>query len=118
MLSELNALFPGPRPGPEVARSLLAQMLWMIDPSDTRVDNIQSDLANAAILSATGAHWEEDSNDVWNWNTDPRTTAGAIRVGRAERRSPSSARTATRTRDTLRRAASAACSSPIFHCRR
>ncbi len=57
------------------ARGLLAQTLWMIDPTDTRVDNIQSDLANAAILSATGAHWEEESNDVWNWNTNTRTTA-------------------------------------------
>jgi uncharacterized protein YfaS (alpha-2-macroglobulin family) len=57
------------------ARALLAQTMWMIDPTDTRVNNIQSDLANAAILSATGAHWEEESDDVWNWNTDTRTTA-------------------------------------------
>ena len=36
----------------------------------------RSDLASAAILSASGAHWEEHNfNDYWNWNTDTRTTA-------------------------------------------
>jgi len=57
------------------ARALLAQTLWMIDPADARLENIQSDLVNAAILSATGAHWEENEDDVWNWNTDTRSTA-------------------------------------------
>ncbi|MBN1312748.1 MAG: Ig-like domain-containing protein [Anaerolineae bacterium] len=57
------------------ARALLAQTLWMIDPTDGRIENIKSDLINAAMLSATGAHWEEESNDVWNWNTDTRSTA-------------------------------------------
>jgi uncharacterized protein YfaS (alpha-2-macroglobulin family) len=34
-----------------------------------------SDLNNAAILSATGAHWEEDGYDWWSMNTDTRSTA-------------------------------------------
>ena len=57
------------------ARALLAQTLWMIDPADARLETLKSDLVNAAILSATGAHWEESSEDRWNWNTDTRSTA-------------------------------------------
>ncbi|NIU62327.1 MAG: hypothetical protein GWN66_14920, partial [Pseudomonas stutzeri] len=34
-----------------------------------------SDLNNAAILSATGAHWEETDYDWWAMNTDTRSTA-------------------------------------------
>jgi uncharacterized protein YfaS (alpha-2-macroglobulin family) len=30
---------------------------------------------NSAVLSATGAHFEEKDNDWWNWNTNTRTTA-------------------------------------------
>ena len=40
-----------------------------------RVDTLLSDLNNAAITSATGAHWEEKTNDWWNWNTNTRSTA-------------------------------------------
>ncbi len=29
-------------------------------------------------MSATGAHWEEDEIDWWNWNSDTRTTALAL----------------------------------------
>ena len=57
------------------ARALLAQTLWMIDPADPRLADLQSDLGNRAIMSATGAHWEEESDDSWNWNTDTRSTA-------------------------------------------
>ncbi len=57
------------------ARALVAQTLWMIDPDDTRLEAIQSDLVNASILSATGVHWEEEADDLWNWNTDIRSTA-------------------------------------------
>ncbi len=31
--------------------------------------------AEVAVVSATGAHWEEKETDRWNWNTDTRTTA-------------------------------------------
>ncbi|MDD5219377.1 MAG: alpha-2-macroglobulin family protein, partial [Candidatus Bipolaricaulis sp.] len=34
-----------------------------------------SDLVNDAILSATGAHWEEPGYDWWAMNTDTRSTA-------------------------------------------
>ncbi len=57
------------------ARALLAQTLFSIDAEDTRVDTLLSDLNSAAILSASGTHWEEAKQDRWNWNTDTRTTA-------------------------------------------
>jgi uncharacterized protein YfaS (alpha-2-macroglobulin family) len=39
------------------------------------LDTLLSDINNAAILSATGAHWEEASYDWWAMNTDTRSTA-------------------------------------------
>ncbi|MCZ7546228.1 MAG: Ig-like domain-containing protein [Anaerolineae bacterium] len=58
------------------ARAYLAMTFSMIDGTDrSRVDVLLSDLSNAAILSATGAHWEEGYNDWWNWSTNTRTTA-------------------------------------------
>ncbi|MDM8519412.1 Ig-like domain-containing protein [Anaerolineales bacterium HSG6] len=39
------------------------------------IDTLLSDLSNAAILSATGAHWEEESRDWWAMNSDTRSTA-------------------------------------------
>ncbi len=41
----------------------------------SRVATLLSDLQNAAILSATGAHWEEANYDWWAMNTDTRSTA-------------------------------------------
>ncbi len=58
------------------AKAYLALTFNLIDPADTRrTDILLSDLNNAAILSATGAHWEESEQDYWNWNTNTRTTA-------------------------------------------
>ncbi|MDD2695954.1 MAG: alpha-2-macroglobulin family protein, partial [Anaerolineales bacterium] len=57
------------------ARAFLANTLYQIDPRDERIQTLLSDLSSAAILSAGGTHWEEESEDVWNWNTDTRTTA-------------------------------------------
>ncbi|MFQ5576880.1 MAG: alpha-2-macroglobulin, partial [Anaerolineae bacterium] len=57
------------------ARAYLAQALWLADKTDSRLPALLSDLNNAAILSATGAHWEEHTYDWWAMNTDTRTTA-------------------------------------------
>lgn len=57
------------------ARALLAHTLYIIDAGDSRIQTLVSDFNNAAILSATGTHWEEDVVDYMNWNTDTRTTA-------------------------------------------
>jgi uncharacterized protein YfaS (alpha-2-macroglobulin family) len=42
------------------------------------VDTLVASLTSEAIVSATGAHWEEDYTDWWNWNTDTRTTATVL----------------------------------------
>ncbi len=58
------------------ARAYLALALHLQDPGDTtRTQTLLSDINNAAILSATGAHWEEAAVDYWNMNTDTRSTA-------------------------------------------
>jgi uncharacterized protein YfaS (alpha-2-macroglobulin family) len=44
-------------------------------PGDPARATLQGDLTSAAILSATGAHWEEPNPDWYNWGSDTRTTA-------------------------------------------
>jgi uncharacterized protein YfaS (alpha-2-macroglobulin family) len=56
-------------------KAYLAQAMYLLDPEDARINSLLSDLEAAAVLSATGAHWEESAHDTWNWNTDTRTTA-------------------------------------------
>jgi uncharacterized protein YfaS (alpha-2-macroglobulin family) len=54
----------------------LAQAMYTLNAKDTRINSLMSDFATAAVLSASGAHWEEKGTaDYWNWNTDTRTTA-------------------------------------------
>jgi len=60
------------------ARAYLAMTLSIIDPNDPRIKTLLSDINSAAILSATGAHWEENGRDWWNMNTDTRSTAIAL----------------------------------------
>jgi hypothetical protein len=57
------------------AKAHLALTLAQADRNDPRVRTLLSDLSNVAILSATGAHWEERQRDWWNLNTDTRSTA-------------------------------------------
>lgn len=57
------------------SRAFLMKTLYLIDPDDSRIKTLLSDFSSAAILSATGTHWEEEETDIWNWNTDIRTTA-------------------------------------------
>ncbi|HDQ71493.1 MAG TPA: alpha-2-macroglobulin [Chloroflexi bacterium] len=56
-------------------RAFLALTLSLTDENDSRIDTLLADLQNAAILSATGAHWEEANYDRWAMNTDTRSTA-------------------------------------------
>jgi uncharacterized protein YfaS (alpha-2-macroglobulin family) len=55
------------------ARALLIFSL----PADL-VDPVISDLESGAVLSATGAHWEETGRDFYNWGSDTRSTSLAI----------------------------------------
>ncbi|WP_162909504.1 Ig-like domain-containing protein [Aggregatilinea lenta] len=57
------------------ARAYLAMTFYLIDPGDSRAMELINDLNNGLIVSATGAHWEEETADWYNWNTDTRTTA-------------------------------------------
>ena len=57
------------------ARGYLAQAIALADPDDPRLLEMLSELGSEAIISASGVHWEEETLDYWNWNTDLRTTA-------------------------------------------
>lgn len=57
-------------------RAYLAMALSIIEPDDsTRVRTLLSELTSGAIVSATGAHWEEQQVDYYSMNTDTRSTA-------------------------------------------
>lgn len=56
------------------AKAYLAMSMLRLNPADARLETLMSDFANAAVLSATGTHWE-DRPDWYNWTTDTRTTA-------------------------------------------
>jgi uncharacterized protein YfaS (alpha-2-macroglobulin family) len=57
-------------------KAYLAMALGLLEPDDsTRVDTLLSDIVSAAILSATGAHWEEEQVDYYGMNTDIRSTS-------------------------------------------
>lgn len=59
------------------ARALLAMALQTSGAAadDARIKALLADLNTSAILSATGAHWEEQERDYWSMNTDTRTSA-------------------------------------------
>jgi uncharacterized protein YfaS (alpha-2-macroglobulin family) len=59
------------------AKAYLAMALDLIgdEAAPERVKTLVADLNAAAITTATGAHWEEGSQDYWNMNTDTRSTA-------------------------------------------
>ncbi|MFB0546821.1 MAG: alpha-2-macroglobulin, partial [Anaerolineae bacterium] len=57
-------------------KAYLAMALDILAPEERkRVDALVSDLVSSAILSATGAHWEEETIDYWTMNTNTRSTA-------------------------------------------
>jgi len=57
-------------------RAYLALALGLLEPQKpTRVNTLLSDITSAAIVSATGAHWEEEQVDYYSMNTDTRSTA-------------------------------------------
>jgi len=57
-------------------RAYLAMALSILEPNDrTRVRTLLAEITGAAIVSATGAHWEEEQVDYYSMNTDTRSTA-------------------------------------------
>ena len=71
----LDALYKDREKLSHYGRAFLALSLALQDQADGRVDTLLSDINNAAVLSATGAHWEEENYDWWAMNTDTRSTA-------------------------------------------
>ena len=57
-------------------KAYLAMALGLLEPDKpARVNALLSDITSAAIVSATGAHWEEAQVDYYAMNTDTRSTA-------------------------------------------
>ncbi|MEE8390184.1 MAG: alpha-2-macroglobulin family protein, partial [Anaerolineae bacterium] len=57
-------------------KAYLAMALGLLEPKNpTRVDTLLSDVTSDAIVSATGAHWEEERVDYYAMNTDTRSTS-------------------------------------------
>ncbi len=73
----LNSLFKAREKLSHYARAFLALALNLNNAQSYQADikTLLSDLNNTAILSATGAHWEEAEYDWWAMNTDTRSTA-------------------------------------------
>jgi uncharacterized protein YfaS (alpha-2-macroglobulin family) len=71
----INSLFDERAKLSHYARAYLAMAIGNANKSDERIKTLLSDLNNAAILSATGAHWEEDGYHWWAMTTDTRSTA-------------------------------------------
>jgi uncharacterized protein YfaS (alpha-2-macroglobulin family) len=59
-------------------RAYLAMALHLLDEEATQIDTLVNDITNEAIVSATGAHWEEAQVDYYAMNTDTRSTAIVI----------------------------------------
>ena len=57
------------------AKAYLLQAIHLTNPEDSYIQTLLSDLHSDVIISSSGAHWEEEYHDYWNWNTDLRTTA-------------------------------------------
>jgi alpha-2-macroglobulin len=59
----------------DYAKAYLAMAIGNANKADERIKTLLSDLNNAVIFSATGAHWEEDTTNWWAMSTDTRSTA-------------------------------------------
>ena len=71
----VSALFEDRAKLSHYAKAYLALSMALIPKAADSLETLTSDLVNAAIFSATGAHWEEASADWWAMNTDTRSTA-------------------------------------------
>jgi uncharacterized protein YfaS (alpha-2-macroglobulin family) len=60
------------------AKALLALVYELNDAQGDVQQSLLTDLNNSAIVSATGVHWEDESVDVRNLNSDVRGTAIVI----------------------------------------
>lgn len=56
-------------------RAYLAMTMHLLDEEAPEIDTLLNELTDGAIVSATGAHWEESQVDYYAMNTDTRSTA-------------------------------------------
>jgi len=72
-----NALAEMPETLSNYGKAFAAMALLKLtdDPSNFRIQALISDLTNAAILSNTGTHWQEEEEDYSTMNTATRSTA-------------------------------------------
>lgn len=61
-------------------RAFLLMALDNVGGQESRVQTLAAELTANAILSATGAHWEEESPDPWALDSSIRSTALALRA--------------------------------------
>lgn len=57
------------------AHAYLLMAYLEVDTENDAIDALVSDLTSTAILTATGAHWEEHDDNRWVWNSDTQTTS-------------------------------------------
>jgi uncharacterized protein YfaS (alpha-2-macroglobulin family) len=56
-------------------RAYLAMAIHLLDDEAGQIETLVDDITGQAIVSATGAHWEEAQVDYYAMNTDTRSTA-------------------------------------------
>lgn len=57
------------------SKAFLAMSLHSVNPYNTRLRELVTELERSSIQSSTGVHWQEAVTDAANWNTDTRTTS-------------------------------------------
>jgi hypothetical protein len=75
LMREFDALYENRLNMSYMGRAYLLMAYHELFPDHDNVNDLVSDLNTAAIISATGAHWEEEETDWWNWTSDTRSTA-------------------------------------------
>jgi uncharacterized protein YfaS (alpha-2-macroglobulin family) len=61
-------------------KALLALTVKRVDPANSTIPALLSDLNTAAVRSSTGAHWEDAVVDRWNMGSPVRTTSHVLQT--------------------------------------
>jgi alpha-2-macroglobulin len=74
-LEEFKKLFEQRAKMSDVGRAYLLMAYHEFAPDSAEAKTLISDLTSAAILNASGTHWEAEDSDWEYWGSDTRTTA-------------------------------------------
>jgi len=77
-INDLQTLFDARSRLSVAGRAYLLMAFAEEDPKNAAIKSLTDDLVSKAKLTATGASWEEDYMDWWNWGSDIRSTALAV----------------------------------------